>query len=434
MPAKEQIEVDANPATSQRGSPPTEAVLVTLSGSGNSERLVMAGKRLAEWHGSPWEAVHIETPDNEDKGRDVAEALGLAARNGATIATVPAATVVGGIEAHLENSPVRHIVLGSGGAVRTKRPWGRSLSDALAARGDGLVLHVFTEDRACPKAIVSRRGSRTGTAPPPAAYAYAVAFVAGTLMAAGALQVFTGPRSLDLLFLFPVIAIAAWLGLRPALLAVALSVIGYNYFLLVPAFSFDVRAPQNLVMSAVLVVAATYTSIVTSRMRGRVRLSDRSAHENASIAALAQRLTRDSDWESTALTVCEHVHSLLKVRTVVFREVSGNLEMVAAIPSDPSLGPLDRAALDWVWVNGQEAGAGTEMISAADWQFQPLQTSLGILAILGLGRDDGRDPVRPDRRILLSTLVAQAALAHERLRLEDLMGSARPAAVAGRTE
>jgi two-component system sensor histidine kinase KdpD len=49
-----------------------------------------------------------------------------------------------------------------------------------------------------------------------------------------------------------------------------------------------------------------------------------------------------------------------------------------------------------------------------------------MLAVLGLARDDGRDPVRPDRRSLMSTLVAQAALAHERLRLEDLMRLAPP--------
>lgn len=416
-----QIEIDAIPLTSETGSPMPESVLVALSGSANSESLVLAGKRIAEAYGSSWEAIHIETPDNPGAGADVADALRLAARNGATIATVPAATIVDGILAHLENSPARHVVLGGGGGSRARRLWGGSTFDALAARGNGLVLHVHTRDSA-PSDLgfgLSRAASLPG--PPPLAYAYAAAFVAGTIAVAALLRLVTGPRSLDLLFLFPVIAVAAWLGLRPALLAVALSVVGYNYFLLAPAFSFDVRAPQNVVMSAVMVIAAAYTSIVTSRMRGRVRLSDRSALENASIAALAQKLTRDSDWESTALTVCEHVHSLLDVRTIVFREVGGSLKVAAAVPADPSLGPLDRAALDWVWANGEQAGAGTELLSAADWQFQPLRTSLGILAVLGLARDDGRDPVRPDRRVLLSTLVAQAALAHERLRLEDNM-------------
>ncbi len=67
-----------------------------------------------------------------------------------------------------------------------------------------------------------------------------------------------------------------------------------------------------------------------ARMRGRLTLNGRSTSENASIAALAQRLTRDAHWEATALTVCEHVHGLLKAQTVVFREVAGTLAPAAA--------------------------------------------------------------------------------------------------------
>jgi two-component system sensor histidine kinase KdpD len=428
MSEDRQIEVNANRSTSDLPSPQPDHILVALSGSAGSERLVMAGKRLAEAFGTPWEVIHIETPGDGGAGTGAAEMLGLAARNGATIATVPAATVIDGIQSHLDIAPAKHVVLGAGSTTWVARLFRGSIFDALAARRDGLVLHVHTHDPATEEAGRSVRSTAPPAGPPPVSYAYALAFVAGTLLVAGVLQHFTGPRSLDLLFLFPVIAIAAWLGLRPALLAAALSVVSYNYFLLVPAFSFDVRAPQNLVMAAVLVAAAAYTSVVTSRMRGRMRLSDRSARENASVAALAQRLTRDSDWESTALTICEHVHSLLNVRTVMFREIDGSLEVAAAVPPDVSLGPVDRAALEWVWTNGGQAGAGTEMLSACDWQFQPLETSLGMLAALGLARDDGRDPVRPDQRILLATLVAQAALAHERLRLEDLMRLAPPPA------
>ena len=62
---------------------------------------------------------------------------------------------------------------------------------------------------------------------------------------------------------------------------------------------------------------------------------------------------------------------------------------------------------------------GTATLNAADWQFHPLKTALGVLAVVGLSRDDGREPVTADRAVLLSTLLGQAALAHERLKLES---------------
>jgi two-component system sensor histidine kinase KdpD len=59
-------------------------------------------------------------------------------------------------------------------------------------------------------------------------------------------------------------------------------------------------------------------------------------------------------------------------------------------------------------------------MAAADWRFVPLETDLGVLALIGIARDDGGDPVPPNRAVLLATLASLAALAHERLRLEDL--------------
>jgi two-component system sensor histidine kinase KdpD len=86
----------------------------------------------------------------------------------------------------------------------------------------------------------------------------------------------------------------------------------------------------------------------------------------------------------------------------------------------PKFGLLDEIAQDWAWENGEEAGRGTSRMAAADWRFLPLKTGLGVLALVGIARDDGGDPVPAERIVLLATLVSLAALSHERLRLEDL--------------
>ena len=83
---------------------------------------------------------------------------------------------------------------------------------------------------------------------------------------------------------------------------------------------------------------------------------------------------------------------------------------------------LDKTALDWAWRHKEPTGSGTSVLQEASWQFQPLMASLGVLAALALAREDGRNPVPAERKLLLSTIIAQAALAHERLRLE---GNAR---------
>ncbi len=396
-----------------------EHILVAVSGSPGSNDLVLAAAGLASKLSASWEVIYIETPETMHNLEDfaVAETLSLAASLGATIAKIPAATVLDGITSHLDQTPSEHLVIGASGERAWYARYKRTLLDALTARTTGLILHVI------PCQAIARADHVKDLTPPTALfrhYAFSALTVAVTLFAAELLHLIISPRSLDLLFLCPVILVSARVGLRPALLAVALSVVCYNYFLLLPALSFDAIAPQNLVMTGVLVSVAVYISSVTTKMRGRLELSDRSARENASLATLAQKLTRDADWQTTAHTICEHVHALLKVRAAVYREVDGKFVLSGAVPPDVQLGPVDLAALECAWSNGGQAGAGTVTVAASNWQFQPLATSLGMLAVLAIAREDGRDPVRADQRVLLQTLVAQAALAHERLRLESL--------------
>src|SRR3569623_2493233 len=105
------------------------------------------------------------------------------------------------------------------------------------------------------------------------------------------------------------------------------------------------------------------------------------------------------------------------------REVDGRRVCAGAVPSEVELSPLSRAALDWAWSHGEPAGNGTGQLAVAEWRLEPLKTSLGTLAVLAIAKDNGTEPVRAHQAVLFSTLLAQAALAHERLRLESTMRS-----------
>ena len=407
--------------------PGRKAILVAIGTGPSGAEVVRWGKSLADRLGASWHAVHVETPASNRRGHDPAdltEALTLALQLGANVVKIPAATIADGIALHLENAAANEVVIG-----RTRPflplPWRRALLDQLLRRRPDLVAHIVpTSPR--------RRPFRLGPKLEPApfiSYGYAAATVAVTLLIALALNRMAGVRSISILFLFPVIAAAARLGVKPALAAALLSTATFNFFFLEPAHMLKPGAIQSWVMAAMLGTVAVYTGMLTSTLRGRIRLSDRSAQENANIASFALKLTRVSDWTATAETVCEQVHMLLDVQTMVLREISGSLEIAASLPSGADLAPVDQAAADWAWSHGEPAGSGTNILAAADWQFQPLKTSLGTLAVLGLAREDGRNPIAADQTVLLSTLVAQASLAHERLLLEDKMRDGRRSSV-----
>ena len=353
--------------------------------------------------------------------RRAATALGLAAKSGATIGTVRAANVADGIDHQLRTLPASHLVLGSPTKGRLARLFGHSLVAAILERHKGLSVHVLPGGSGghepSPAPYYSPADEPTAT--PASHYLRALAMVAATSAAAEVLFIVMGARGLNLLFLLPVIAAAARLGLGPALVSVLASIACASFLLVQPQFVLKLAAPQNIVMLIVLGGVAIYTHLITAQLRDRAAISVRSAQDNSALVTFAQTLARVADWEETAACVCREVSRQLNVQAVMLREKHGVPVVSASCPANATWSPVDQAALEWCWQAGVPTGSGTATLAAGEWRFEPLRTSMGTLAVLGIVREDGRDPVRSDKAVLFATLVIQAALAHERLTLED---------------
>lgn len=396
---------------------PAGELLVALDSATASDRMVTIGRRLARALDLTLTVLYVETPGRAGE-EEPADVLALAARMGATVAKAPADDLLAGARGYATLSPVRHVVL----------PQPRSRRGTKLLRiGEGRKDPPADIDVTLVAAEAQQHGSKSALAAPssrsaePLSYALAIAATLATVPVLLLLRSLFGAQALGFLFVFPVLAIAARFGLKPALLSALLSTICYDLLVLKPGGRFGAIAPQDLVVASALVMVAVYASAITARMRERVALSDRSAQENASLAAFGVNLAREADWTGTGALVCAEVSRMFGVRSAVFRESGGQLTLVAAAPADAAFSPVDRTALQLAWEQGAEAGSGTATAAAADWQFQPLRTSLGTLAVLAVARDDGRAPITESKRLLFSTLTAQAALAHERLRLEDLL-------------
>ena len=402
-----------------------ERVLVAVSEHPGGDTLIRIAKRLADALRAPWSAIVIETARaegfSEAQRQRIADVLRLAASLGATIARVPAEDVTSGLIDHIAATRTTQLVIG-----KSRRSWwfearhGSVVDRLLKSGPEGLALHVIP-------AATPSEPPRYGLAPltrgwgAPTGYVVAMLLVAATTVIDHVVAPLVGAGGLDLIYLLPVILTAARFGLRPGLFASVVAGLAYNFFFLAPLYTFTIADPQSLLTMLVLIGIAGLVSHLAGRLKTRATLSTRSATENASVAAFAQALARSSTWQETASTVCSEVGLLLGCDTLLLAERDGVLTVTAAAPAASPLGPVDQAAAEWCWGRGEPAGRGTATLTAADWQFHPLKTALGTLAVLGLARDDGTDPVPADRTVLLSTLVGQAALAHERLRLEGEM-------------
>jgi two-component system sensor histidine kinase KdpD len=395
-----------------------ERVVVAVGDQPGSDALIRAAKRFADATRASWTAVSVETPRtatlSEAARNRMAAALKLAAGLGAAIATVPAASVVEGLRAHILETRATAVVIG-----KTRRSWWfqlrhGSVVDHLVRELDNVAVHVV------PIGLEPAPDGESAGRRPSAlrGIAAGLGMVALTTAGAVALRPIVGANSIDIIYLLPVIAAATLFGLRASLVASLAAALAYNFFFLPPIYTFTISDPQNVVTLLVLIVVAVVASQLTGRLKRQATIGARTATENAALAAFGQRLASVSDEAGTAAAVCEEVAKLLDVTTVLLARDNGAIVPIGSSPPGPQLGALDLAAAEWAFDRGEVTGRDSGTLTSSDWQFHPLETALGVLGVLGLAAQGSGDPVSAEKRILFTTLLGQAALAHERLKLE----------------
>ena len=400
-----------------------ERVLVAVDAAPTAAELVRAAKRLADALRAPWTALHVETERSRRLGAaaqaQLATTLALVVQLGGATATIPAPTVVAGLCDFAAEARITQIVVG-----KSLRSWWferrhGSVVDALVRGIDGVAVHVLPTGKPSASTDGTLRPARAPLRP--LDYALTLGMVAAVT---GIAEIATGPKtvnSVDMMYLVPVLAAATLFGLRAGLFAGVASALAYNFFFLPPLYTFTIDDPANIVTVLVLLTVAIIVSQLAARTRVQADLAASSARANAALAGFSRQLTGVATTTALAQSICAEVARLFDVRTVLLVPKRGDLVMIAAVPPGEPLGPVEMAAAQWVADKGRPAGRGSETLAAADWLFQPLNTARGTLAVLGLAREDGRDPVRSDQFALLTSVLDQSALALDRMQLEAEM-------------
>jgi two-component system sensor histidine kinase KdpD len=403
-----------------------ERIVVAVSELAGADGLVRAAKRLADALHAPWTAVHIETTRSRqlsaDEQKRVAAVLALAAQLGAQVSTVPAANVVDGLKAFALDARATQLIVGKSARSRFFELRHGSVVDRLVRETPDVAVHVLPFGDGGPRRVP------TGLAAPlrrgwgnPSGYLYATVMVAAVTALGSALLHVLDLGNVALLFLLPVMAAASLFGLRPGLYAGLAASLAYNFFFLPPVGTLSVSNPENIVSIIILLGVAVATSQLTSRVRVQADLAAASARPNAPQAGYVRQLTVLNDPDEVARAACAEIGRLLDLRVVILEASATGFAVKASSQPDPRLETIENAAAQWVSDTGQAAGRGTGTLTASDWRFQPLRAGERVLAVLGLAREDGGEPVRSDHLALLTSLADQTALALERLRLEAEM-------------
>lgn len=412
--------------------PAGQRLLVCVGPDPLSERLVRATRRLAFALHAEWFAAYVETPRLQrlpQAARDrVIATLKLAESLGAETANLSGESVAETVLAFARERNVSRIVVGKPLRSRLQDRLRRTLVDELIVRSGDIDVYVITGEPGEPRVVPPRLPTRRSRW---SQYAKGVAVVlAATLICLAMFRRFEN-TNLVMVYLLATVVVAARFGRGPSVLAAVLSVGLFDLLFVQPYFSFAVSDTQYLITFAVMLGVGLLISHLTALGRRQAAVARHRERRTARMYALSRKLARVRDLQTLADLLRRHVTAAIEGEAAIllpdprgYLQDPGNFcgrapahgdEVIARLPVPGNELGIAQYAYD----RGEKAGLKTDTLASATAIYLPLRALDRRIGVLGLRPRDPRQLEVPEQVHLLENLVAQAAMAMERVQLAD---------------
>lgn len=401
--------------------PAGDRILVCISSHPMGERLVRAGRRLADDLNADWTVMFVETPGhlrmpNENRLR-IQKNLRLAEELGAKVISVTSESVAEVVIDYAREHNVTKIIAG-----KPQRPrWsealrGGSVIDQIIRNSGKIDVYVVNEgaevpQRAMPKGWLSHR--------PWGRFLQSLGLVFLMTLAGFPLRQILDPANLVMLYLVAVIIAAVFLGRGPAIMASIISVFAFDFFFVDPRFKFTVNDTQYILTFIGLLVVGLIISNSAALLRDQVEVLQRRERQTQALNLLSRELTGAINLEQVMETVIRNVGEMFTREAVILLPAEGKRLLKEASTPGFEMGETEMAVAEWAFKNGQPAGRGTDTLPAAEIRYIPLITARGIVGVLGIKPADSQSIFSLDQRMLMEGVVNVSALAIERASFAD---------------
>lgn len=413
--------------------PAGERLLVCVSPSPLSERLVRTGSRLARNLNAEWVAAYVETADsglltNTDRQR-VAHTLGLAESLGASVVTLPGQTVADAIAVYAQRHNITKIVAGKPVLPRW-RDWLRgSLVDQILRRVHGIDVYVIGSDEEAVKPV-----ERSTQSTPWTHYLQGVLLVTLVTLLALPIRALIEPTNLVMLYLLAVMVAAVRWERSVAVVVSLLGVLAFDVIFVPPYYTLAVSDAEYVLTFAGLLLVGLVISGLAAQAREQAQAALRRENQTIALYEFSRGLASAITVGEIAQMVTEHVTRNLggdatlwipQGETVIaWQDESVNTTETRQATAG------EHGVAQWVYRHGKPAGSGTDTLPASERLHLPLLQGDTTLGVLSVRLDSSVSPDREQQR-LLTSFANQTALALDRVQLAE---KARQAQVLRETE
>jgi two-component system sensor histidine kinase KdpD len=382
----------------------SDHILVCIGSDAQADSVVRAAGRLATRLNASWIAIHVERPNVEVSDpqalKRIEDACALAERLGATVHRVIGADLVSEVLRYARRENVTQIVVGRSKANGWWLKFARRFTAEIVRLSVDIPVHVVNapEDKRRQAVVPAWQW------PKPDRFAReagaAVLAVAAAVGLSAALSAGVRLPNLSMIFLLAVLFCAAQFGLWSAIGASFLSFLAYNFFFIEPYYTFSVAEPQELLALVIFLIVSVLTGSLAARVRDQ--------------AVAVRRRANNTQLDEVLWASSTYLQKAQGGHIVYLMPEEGDLVVGVSWPPDTELSAGEMSAARWALTKREPAGWRTNTLPTMRFQFRPLISPRGVVAVCGFEPRDKDQPISPEDERALTAILEQTAIAIDR--------------------
>ncbi len=409
-----------------------EKLLVAISQSPYSARLIRATRRMAFNLEAQWFALNVDNGErlSEDDYNTLQKNILLARDLGAEIIHTRDINISNAIQRIAHEKNVTQIVIG-----RPDRRFfrdllsGGTLLDQLVRDTSLIDIHVIRQER-LPRFKGFKLPEFRGKSPV-AQYFYTFVFLTITTVIGFTLQRWFDYKSIGYIYLLSVLIVSAMYGKGPIFFSAALSALAWNFFFMPPTLSFEIGHAQDMLMVYAYFLVASLGGILNARIRKHEKLLILREERANLLYELTRNLSEATSVKDILTAGETHLKPVFKNEINLWiADKNGNLSIVDGINRVPDENEKDYAVARWSFENRKMAGWSTDTLSGARTLCFPLLGKTNCTGVVLFYPKQERQ-LSLEQSIFIETAVKQLAIALER---EILNESAKEVALLKESE
>jgi len=388
-----------------------EHLLVAISPSPNSAHLIRWTRQRAFNLKAEWTALFVDTgaPLGDAARESLRKNMNLARQLGAAMVTIPSDDVALAVIRYARSGGITEIVLGKSGMIGRAFLRRRTIIERIMRMSGDIDVAVVQEKGASPRRQRIRLSSylRPERAP---VVKMLLAIAAVTAVNLLALPII-GYRSVSIVYLMAVIALALFTSRLAVIVAAVLSALLWNFFFLPPRFTFVITKLEDVLMFFLYFVTAAAMAFLMSRLRANQAMLAVRARRMGLLLDFSQSLSQQRALDGIVQAGLQYVSRYFEADVAAFlAEAGGGLEHAPRSLTGITVDEKEYGVARWCFDSRTPCGAYTDTLHMARFHYIPLLTPGAAVGVLGVSRvtDTAWLPEQEDSLQMLGRTLALA--------------------------